>query len=57
MLNHTVIPRLDGTYWIAYPTPGCTVPTIAMICRTEEAAQREADRLNERQQQLEEAGE
>jgi len=51
MLNYTPVgPDSKGEYAIAYPTPGTTNSiTLAGICRTLEAAQRECDRLNEAQ--------
>jgi hypothetical protein len=44
--KHTVLQR-NGEFLVVYPTPGVEhVPTIALICRTEQQAQQEADRLN-----------
>lgn len=45
-LTHSVLPR-HGEYLVVYPTPGLEfIPTLALICRTEQQAQDEATRLN-----------
>lgn len=46
ILQHTVIQRY-GEFLVVYPTPGLEfIPTLALICRTEQQAQQEAARLN-----------
>lgn len=46
ILQHSVIQR-QGQFFVVYPTPGLEfIPTLALICRTEQQAQKEADRLN-----------
>lgn len=48
--KHTVLHR-RGEFFVVYPTPGLeSVPTLALICRTEQQAQQECDRLNGGQQ-------
>lgn len=47
MLTHTTMPSsFDDSYLVVYQTPGCTVPTVACVCRTPAQAIIEADRLN-----------
>jgi AraC-like DNA-binding protein len=44
--RHTVL-RRGSDFLVVYPTPGLEfVPTVALICRTEEQANSEASRLN-----------
>lgn len=46
ILHHTVIQR-QGQFLVVYPTPGLAfIPTLAIICRTEQQAEQEAARLN-----------
>lgn len=49
ILSHTVLRTSDGRYQVVYPTPGCSVPTLACSCRTKAAAERMAERLNQEQ--------
>jgi hypothetical protein len=45
-LAHTVLAR-NGEFLVVYPTPGIdNIPTLALICRTEQQAIAEAARLN-----------
>jgi hypothetical protein len=46
MLTHTTIGPIKGDYLVVYPTPGCSVLTVAGICRTAQQADDEAERLN-----------
>ena len=47
MLTHTTMPSLfEGEHLVVYATPGCTIPTVACVCRTAAQAIIEADRLN-----------
>jgi len=47
MLNHkTIGPTDNGQYLVVYQTPGCDVPTVTTICRTQQQADAEADKLN-----------
>lgn len=51
MLPHLPIgPMPDGSYAVAYPTPGCSVLTVVSTGMTKERAQEEAARLNEEQE-------
>jgi hypothetical protein len=44
--KHTVLQR-NGEFLVVYPTPGLdSIPTLALICRTEQQAIAEAARLN-----------
>lgn len=44
--KHSVLHR-NGEFLVVYPTPGIeNVPTLALICRTEQQAINEAARLN-----------
>jgi hypothetical protein len=44
--KHTVLQQ-GGEFFVVYPTPGLeNVPTLALICRTEQQAQEQCDRLN-----------
>lgn len=46
ILQHSVIQR-QGQFLVVYPTPGLeSIPTLAIICRTEQQAEQEAARLN-----------
>lgn len=52
MLTHqTLGPTTAGKYLVAYPTPGCDIPTIVCICNTAGQADEEAARLNAAQQE------
>lgn len=47
MLTHTTMPSLfPDEFLVVYQTPGCTIPTVACVCRTLDQAIIEADRLN-----------
>lgn len=47
MLTYTAIgPTATGDHLVVYPTPGCTVPTVACMCRTHAQALDAASRLN-----------
>lgn len=45
----TLGPTPDGSYAVAYPTPGCPVMTVVSTGMTKARAQEEATRLNEEQ--------
>lgn len=56
MLTHSTLgPTALGHFLVTYQTPGCTVPTVAGICRTQQQADDEAGRLNADQAQREKA--
>jgi hypothetical protein len=44
--KHTVLPH-GGQFLVVYPTPGVeSVPTVALICVTQQQADEQAARLN-----------
>lgn len=50
MLKHQVIvPYEDGSFLVAYKTPGCDVMTPVCECRTQEQADDEVKRLDDEQ--------
>jgi hypothetical protein len=50
MLKHECTgPTADGEYLITYPTPGCSVRTVAGIAHTAAGAAAEAKRLDDLQ--------
>lgn len=54
MLNHkTIGPTANGQYLVAYLTPGCNIPTVATICKTQQQADAETARLNQYQSKRE----
>jgi hypothetical protein len=54
MLEHKVIgPYEDGSYLVAYQTPGCASLTVVCGCRTKDQAANEVERLNKLQLQRE----
>lgn len=48
-------PTAKGNFLVVYPTPGCTLLTVACICCSERDADDEASRLNGIQRQQRDA--